>query len=120
MGHSLHRTNQWKIDDFEGALLENVDLRCANLLCQGNSVHIKTLKIDTWHIVYTATELQIDDQLHGIDVWRGFDSKARGGPIRHSLRRIGIRLEELVPLVLSIIDVNPAEPTGSKKPEGLK
>lgn len=105
--------------NLSGADLRWANLRGANLLCFGNMREIRTMQIDTWEIGYTADTLQIGCQRHAISKWR----KAWGGG--EAGREWISSMEQKAPdwadknlsIVLTIIDANPATPTGHEVKE---
>ena len=96
-----------------GAGLRNANLHCANLHgATGNMAEVRSLQVDTYQVVYTATHLQIGCQCHSIKAWWAFSSESigemdpRGKPIEW--------WATWKPILKQIIQQCPATPTGKE------
>ncbi|QDP66959.1 MAG: hypothetical protein Unbinned3138contig1000_1 [Prokaryotic dsDNA virus sp.] len=98
--------------NLSGADLSGANLFGANLRCLGNMTHIKTMQIETWEIGYTDTTLQIGCQRHEIDKWRKWNTEEGRVWIDRMDTDALKWADEYLAIVLQIIDVSPASPTG--------
>jgi hypothetical protein len=109
--------------DLGGANLGDADLGGANLRganlgevrslwdTRGDRKYVKSLQIETWGVVYTATHMQIGCQLHTLERWWGFSDE--------QINRMDVRALEWwgrwKPVLQQIIEMSPAE-QGAEKP----
>jgi hypothetical protein len=100
--------------DLYGADLYGANLYGANLLCFGNMEEVKTLQIDTWNVGYTYDTLQIGCQRHPIEKWRKWDTQAGRKWINGMDREALEWADKHLDLILKIIEVSPAQPTGKE------
>jgi hypothetical protein len=105
--------------DMRGANMSGADMRGANMsdadiLCMGNMREIRTMQIGKWAIGYTATDMQIGCQRHSIDKWRKWNTGAGRKWVAQMDPFAMEWADRNLALVLQIIDVNPATPTGHK------
>jgi hypothetical protein len=100
--------------DMSGANMIHADMSGANILCMGNMREIRTMQIGKWAIGYTATDMQIGCQRHSIDKWRKWNTGAGRKWVAQMDPAAMEWADRNLALVLQIIDVNPATPTGHK------
>jgi len=94
--------------DFSGADLSGANLRGAI----GNLKNVKSMQIEDYSIVYTDTDLFIGCEKHPIFDWWKFDDaviEAMDG------EKALIFWKKWKPVLMNIIEMSPAEPTGAKK-----
>mgnify|MGYP000923124961 CR=1 FL=1 len=95
------------------ANLRDANLRYANLqdadfrYAIGNMIHIKSVFIDKWSIVYTSDTLQIGCQQHPISDWFTFDDATISAMDSGALTW----WNKYKQLIKQIIELSPAEPT---------
>jgi len=104
--------------DLSGANLSWANLRGANLRgadlrgAIGNLKNVKSMQIEDYSIVYTDTDLFIGCEKHPIFDWWKFDDaviEAMDG------EKALIFWKKWKPVLMNIIEMSPAEPTGAKK-----
>jgi len=99
--------------NLRGANLSGADLSGANLRgAIGNLKNVKSMQIEDYSIVYTDTDLFIGCEKHPIFDWWKFDDaviEAMDG------EKALIFWKKWKPVLMNIIEMSPAEPTGAKK-----
>jgi len=116
-GANLRGANLWGANLW-GANLWGANLWGANLRCFGNMKEIRTLQIGAWEIAYTSDTLQIGCQSHAIDKWRKWNTEAGRKWVEQMDSKALEWVDRNLGLVLQIIDVNPATPTGHERATG--
>ena len=98
--------------DLRYANLSSADLSSADLRgAIGNLKHIKSLQCEKYYVTYTANVLQIGCQKHLIEEWQNFDEETIKSMDRGALEW----WVKWKPIILQIIEISPAEPTGVTK-----
>ena len=92
---------------------ECANLRSANLLCMGDMRNIKTIQADIWQIGYTHDTMQIGCQRHLIAEWWKFSDEEISQMDSQALAWWKV----WKPILMSMIEASPAEPTGYVEPE---
>lgn len=97
--------------DLGYANLRGADLRDADLRgTLGNLKHIKSLQCEKYYVAYTSSSLQIGCQKHTIEDWEAFDNEKIKGMDVGALEW----WTKWKPIIMQIIEMSPAEPTGVK------
>lgn len=108
--------------DLRGANLYNADLSCANLRgadlldadlwgVVGNMMHVKSLRIEKYTIVYTSNIIQIGCKNYTIEEWKSFDDETINKMDKGALEWWSKWKETL----FKIIEMSTAEPTRDNK-----
>ena len=114
-GADLHGADL-RLADLSGANLRGANLRGADLHgadlrgAIGEMRSLRSFQIEEYQISYTDTVLNIGCQSHTIEEWKNFDDET----IREMDTKALDWWKKWKPIIMQIIEISPAEPTGYK------